>query len=279
MGSFSATVDPTTGTPGDFTYKDATGKTVPQVSCPAGTKINIIGAFYNVVDPYNECAASITQVNPQLAFMCDPSVSGSSTCSSDADCPYSSSLLGTTSPFQCVKAAGASSGFCKLRDIGETGTCPTGQTPPLSKVTFGSGAASKTYCMNKDMCGLNIKNPLPNGLGVPNPVCSPIAGGQCAIRDASASVALRCDGREACPDLSYLDFGDAPCLNTPFQKCIASYGPDGTPVWATPGSRTGYCALPFVPGYPGGRPSGTTGDIPPPSSNIGYSMHGIFTCV
>lgn len=272
FGSFSAVIDPTTGIPGTFSGTNASGESVPQITCPAGTVVNIVGAFYDVIDPYNECSTDITQVNPQMAFLCDPTATGTTVCKSDNDCPLFNATAGNSNPFQCLKAGGASTGFCALRDIGAQGQCPAGQNPSLKKYNLGTTSQPKYYCLNTDMCGLNINPRLANGLGVPNPICGSTGVSQCAIRDASASVALKCDGRQECGDLSYVDFGDTPCVGLDPKKCISSYS--GTdPQWAGP--RKGYCALPFIPG----QPQGTGDDTNPASGNIGYSMHGIYTCV
>lgn len=237
--SFSAKIDPTTGNSTGFKG---------QLSCPAGTNINIISAFYDIDDPYATCSANISQVNPLVAFMCNPSVSSPGVCEvGKNECP---------SGTKCN-----SSGHCQL--IKANGSCPANTSP----ITYNG----QTYCVNTDVCGA----------GVPNPVCSPNGSGQCAIRDASASVSQKCNGKNNCDDLSVSDFGDTPCnFSPPAGGCWSSMGSNG-PNWVVGGvsgrPNTGYCALPYGPGWGGGAPDyGSNSDSP--SGNLGYTMHGIYNC-
>jgi hypothetical protein len=189
---FSATIDPTTGTPSSFTTVSGGS----QITCPAGSSVNIVGAFFNVFDPYNECVVSAADVSPLLANCTDPNV------------------------------------------------CPGQQ---------GSG---------------------PNGMCTPTNMSA-----QCAIRDASASVGAKCNGRQSCPDLTMADFGDYPCAGIAPTQCINSFTSTGQPVWSQT-TRSGYCALPYIPGNPGGVPVGaSTQNSNPANANVGYIMHGIYTCV
>lgn len=266
---FSATIDPTTGQETGFMNIDGT----PQIKCPVGTKVNIVGAFFNVFDPYNECAAKVDQVNPFLAFMCNPAVqgvlpssSGQTTCSGDQDCPY---YMNPDTPFFC----NPNTKMCQLKPT----TAATCSTVNFDMVNIGGSK----YCVERNLCGTNIKNVA--GTGVPNPACSPSnSSAKCAIRDASANVAAVCDGRQDCSNLKMADFGDLPCGYTP-KACISGYT-GSSPDWITStgtNSRSDYCALPYLPGYSGGLPSAAASSDSPvdPNSNVGYTMHGIYTCV
>ena len=278
---FSATIDPTTGS--DTGFMNINGE--PQIKCESGTKVNIIGAFFDVFDPYNECAANAGDTNPFLAFMCNPTIGGAlppkKACAQPSDCPYYTG--NSTDPFTC----NPNTQLCQLTP---QSVCNNSALKP----TVING---KTYCVDPDLCGSTIvgNSGLP---GVPNPVCSPSSGSvnQCAIRDASASVAAVCDGKQDCANLTMADFGDLPCLGSDPslqpRKCIVDYKTNllgsSTPEWLPyvkggfldfAGSRRGYCALPYLPGYAGGLPTDSTGSASPASSNVGYSMHGIYTCV
>lgn len=233
---FSARIDPTTG-------NISKGGFSGQLSCPAGTSIQIVSAFYDIDDPYAVCSSDISNVNPLVAFMCNPNVTGPGTCSKDSDCPSGTSCQ---------------SGKCKLKIYQSNEKCPT----PTTKYPIPN--SSTFYCMNSNVCGA----------GVPNPICQPKGTGSCAIRDASASVAQKCDGRGDCDDLSVKDFGKTPCsfAATP---CFSKVTSDG-PQWIT--DRTGYCGLPYGPGWSGGAPDyGSNNDAG--SGNLGYTMHGIYNCI
>jgi len=258
--SFSSNIDATTGK--DKSFNNASGQ--PQITCPAGTKINIIAGFFDVFDPYGECAAAATDINPAYAFMCVPSIMSSAACSSDKDCP----------DFRFTCDANAKK--CRLNEkVDQTKCVPTtGQ----HFVQMGN------YCVDMDICGTDIEGAAKTGVGVPNPVCSPgsSSNAQCAMRDASATVAAKCDGRQTCSDLSMEDFGDFPCSFSPAVNCITKYDSNNNPVWSLDknGQRSGYCGLPYIPGYVGGVPPNSSTNISdPPSSNLGYTMHGIYTCV
>ena len=59
------------GGPGRLVKKDGTD----QISCPAGTKINIVGAYYDVYDPYGQCSSSpadaVKDCDPANSPLCD----------------------------------------------------------------------------------------------------------------------------------------------------------------------------------------------------------------
>lgn len=235
---FSAKIDPTTGNISKGGFKG-------QLSCPAGTKIEIVSAFYDIDDPYNTCSSSLSQVNPLVAFMCNPSASSPGTCSKNSDCPNTT---------MC-----SMSGKCVLKSYPKGYNCTS--EPNTTPLTIGDN----TYCVNTNICGG----------GVPNQVCMPGGTGGCAIRDASANVAQKCNGRTECDDLSENDFGQTPC-NLKAIPCYSEISSNG-PVWNSKG-RSGYCGLPYGPGWGGGAPDyGNSSDAE--SGNLGYTMHGIYNCI
>ena len=268
---FTSKIDPKTGNSTGF--HNTSNK--PQISCPIGKKINIVGAFFDIFDPYTECSTSIKNVDPHFAFLCDPTQSSSTTCTADKDCPSWIQGAGNN-PFTCNIPKGESSGFCKLANIG-TKSCP-------SKASGFDYQNVGGYCIDSNMCGTNIYSPSGQLMrpGVPNPYCTPSnTNTQCAIRDASATVASKCNGLQECSDISIKDFGDLPCLGADMDPvaCLTSSATGG--VEFIDQKRKGYCALPFMPGFPGGLPpnaaSGSTSE--PANGNVGYTMHGIYTCV
>ena len=292
---FASKIDPQTGVPTfpqngspdtPFTTNDAKGNLIPQIQCPIGTKINIVGAFFDIFDPYATCSKSSDQVNPYFAFQCIPNYSGKTpdgttvaACNDDRDC----SQYGAVGQYMC-----GANGTCVLApqksDPGKPAKCPVWNSPSGGRIQLmpitGPGGV---YCVDPNMCGSNI-SASQGGTGVPNPVCSPNNGvSQCAMRDASATVAAKCNGRQTCGDLTMEDFGDYPCINTPPEQCIIGTDPAGGPKWYNPGQsgarKSGYCSLPFLQGYKGGIPTDGTGIGDPANYNQGYTMHGIYTCV
>lgn len=251
---FTASFDPTTGQASPFV--DAAGNA--QITCPAGSTVNIVGAFYNVFDPYAECSANVSDVSPLLGFLCDPTQTGGQ-CTTSSDCPQGTGCNGN--------------GQCQLINYTNPNQCPAG----LSSVSNSSG----NFCVDESVCGNNID--LSTGaVGLPNPYC----GGnyatisRCAIRDASALVAAKCDGLSSCPSLSPADFGDYPCPNLSPRACISGFDSFGNPEWVDGMTRTGYCGLPYLPGWPGGVPPNSSNPTSnPANANLGYVMHGIYTCI
>lgn len=269
---FSSKIDPSTGTAKPFT--DINGQ--PQIQCPAGKKINIVGAIFNIFDPYNECSTDITGVSKSFGFLCDPTVGGPIPCTDDSGCPYWNQGA-SNNPFQCVIPNGAKSGKCMLQDL--TGqTCPEGLGDSKGNpIRDGHGQA---FCIDSNICGTKITGGVKTGtFGVPNPVCNPLnTQARCAIRDASSYVATKCDGRSECGDLSVKDFGDYPCTGLSAPYSVVNCTKDG----CTLANRVDYAGLPFLPGFAGGvpDPSQTSTNNPvKANANIGYIMHGIYTCI
>jgi len=258
---FTASIDPTTGVATPFT--DASGN--PQLTCPAGTTINIVGAFFDISDPFGECTANPGGV---IGYLCNPNYKSPQTCSTQNDCPG-----GQQGIMNCTSA-----GYCQL--VANPSSCPAAISAGATLVKYSTiTVGGNSYCVPTDICG--PQGPSSSPYGVPNPVCSPLTNNyQCATRDATDSVGNKCNGLSVCSDLSVSDFGPYPCPSlAPPQapnECIAGYDTYGNPQWNA--GRTGYCALPFIPGWPGGAPTGSTTPNPA-SSSLGYNMHGIYTCV
>lgn len=272
MIPFAANYDPTQpqGAPGSFVNS---GNNEPQIQCPTGTRVNIIAAFYDIFDPYGECSPT---PDPLLGFICNPAIQSPNACTDDSGCP--GYIKGAQNPFICAKPDPSSaSGFCQLRNMGQGFICPGNLK--LAPIKDGRGNLGY-YCVNPDVCGTNIdvvKNS--NASGVPNPICNANNTTRCAIRDASATVADFCNGRQDCKDLRPENFGDRPCTGLSPQQCIDPSSTGDNVQWVNGATRTGYCALPFLKGYQGGVPDRSTGSANAANFNMGYTMHGIYTCV
>jgi hypothetical protein len=255
--TFSSTVDPTTGELKPFLQAD--GQT-PQLSCPAGTKINIIGAFADIFDPYGTCKVNHTgdsKVSPLLRFQCDPTQTGGYCSGTDTStCPD-----GGAGAYQCT-----SQGECQLAPLNVT----AGSAAPVGSTQIGSG----WYTVDRNICGYNISEYSGTLPPFPSPACGPLS--ECAVRDASANLAAVCDGLNACMP-SIRSFGDFPCMGIKPRACLLAGG-DGTPRWIGGSNRSDYCSLPYMGGKNNQtQPGGATSTITTP--NLGYTYHGIFTCI
>ena len=245
----------------------------PQIQCPAGTKINILGAFYDITDTYNQCVNTIDKLSPNIAWQCDRKLRGNTECGRDVDCGG-------------YAECDSSQKRCRLKryedesNPGERGRCRSfrwKQNSVKNDCTYNKLKTCHHYnCVNPDICQGDIQTAI-------NPVCAPSnQNAKCAIRDASANIAEKCDGRESCDDLTFNDFGDRPCLKVemPKNECYNKFNIDGSPAWNNNRADV-YCKLPYTSGYGNGESKTPEhGDIPiDPNGNLGYSVHGIYTCV
>ncbi len=244
--TFTSTTDPSTGQMTPLTNASGTA----QRSCSSGYHVNIVSAIYSVQDPYGECGSSESDVDPTMAYTCDPSVTGPS-CQQDTDCSSDGS-------------ATCNNGTCSLQG---------GQTSCSASKTL-TTISNTQYCIDPNLCGYNIAGVSP-GTPFPNPYCKNGGNnlGGCAIRDSSAIIASQCDGRSECVPTN---LGDYPCASFSPSACFTP-GTNG-PVWVSNGPRTGFCALPYAPGYSGGTP-GYGGTSDPPSASLGYVLRGLYSCV
>ena len=264
---FRAAYDPTTGELPPGAFNNVNGS--PQLQCPAGTSINVVGAFFDVFDPYGETipGSNNSQVNQLLVQQCIPGTPNGQTCQQTSDCNGNS---GTT-VYGCV------SGKCVLNGSNAT-SCPNNSP--------NGGKPNSVYgCADPNVCGYSIAGATAATL-FPNPAYS-LVQNQCAIRDVSALISAKCNGRTSCPDLSDQDLlnqnGSYPCVNPDMnpQQCITSFDSYGNAQLA---SRTdsNYCGLPFFPGWAGNvpnQPDPSGGSPNPANANLGYVIHGFYTCV
>ena len=138
------------GLPEANTFLTSTGQ--PQISCPSGYKVNIIGAFSQVYDPYASCSQN---PSPLIVNACDLGNMGK-TCKINSDCGGSGNLY---CDCQGTEQTGCGSGVCKVNSIqnqplmcqnlnskgqnitclpGASGSCaPRDATPFVSRVCNG----------------------------------------------------------------------------------------------------------------------------------------------
>lgn len=265
--AFAARVDPTNvatsfnDTP--LTGTNSTGQQLSQITCPAGTSINIIGALADLYDPYGECTS---EPSPAFVASCDPTQSAG-TCSSNADC------------FDNTWFCNAG-GQCQLKGNTSVPTKNPGDTSVLNPADCQSPStidATSGACMDPNICyNLNSMNQ--------NSMCM---GNNCATRDASAYVSAKCNGQTSC-NITMAEFGPVPCtiglgssIDLPSSGGYADLDLSGfrpTPPTSTPS----YFGLPLTYGWNGysfPNYGQNNGSPTTPTINIGYKVHGIYTCI
>lgn len=261
----------------------AGGKTTdsPQISCPIGTKINVIGAYVEVDDPYGECGSLS---NPVLQATCGyvPDMSKMSACGTDKDCAEGFEC----SAGRCMPKTCSNNSDCTSTD-GSACPIPNGQTcstnsdcePGVSCVggtcsQINPGAQSCNACIDPSTGKMVTSG---TGKCATFPTCNNVVegknttcvSGKCKPRDASAWLSNHCNGKNT-------------CLATPQDKWIPSkvggqFGPLPCKIPALSTSEE-YASLPMTTGWGGGTPTG--GSKPQASTyNQGYYVHGVYTCV
>ncbi|MGV9200666.1 MAG: hypothetical protein ACOC4M_17800 [Promethearchaeia archaeon] len=252
----------------------------PQIQCPSGYKVNIVGAFIEVADPYGQCS---TKSDSQLQMTCGTGVdlTTAAGCSTDTDCGVgmecnksqgvcvpktcksNSDCSGTVGGSILVKACSEKLGDkCGAgTDCGEGMKCVNGKC----EVDPGSGACMACidgYCASMPTCSY-VKDGL-------NTTCSPFQGDKfkCRPRDASAYLAKHCDGKDSClgPDDVWLP-----------QDPNGAFGPLPCKIPARSGDPH-YSTLPITTGWGGGAPNNGQGQVDPTFTQ-GYYVHGIYSCV
>ena len=298
----SDTAPPPTGaglTPQDglvLVKKD--GKT-PQISCPKGYKVNIVGAFLDVVDPYNTCGPRPDSTYQRSCGIVSDVTSlascegqGQSTCGDGMEC-----VAGKCRPTSCTNPDGSNPNNDMCAGSGQTQAClhnPDGTSTCL-KSEVGSiqgtfrctktGDTSYNWIMDPTLgqcmyCRSDGTNP---GYCAQAPICSNInSNGQnsvcvnpnygCRPRDASAYLAAHCDGEKEC-----LGIGDAWVPNSSVNNW---FGPLPCKISAAVNDPN-YKNLPVSAGWGGGVPNDSkdTSAAKPASFQQGYYVHGIYTCV
>lgn len=262
---------------------DASGALSPQLICPAGKSINILGAYYQVVDPYQVCSNSpdplltAACIPGQGTLPCDPN--GANVCMPGFSCQNGKCSLTAYS-----SQSDAQNDLNKLMATVDQGD--SSQSFGLTPVQFQGD--NNWYLINPTMCGytLGANNILAESIPstLQNSVCTPSnSNTRCAIRDCSAYLAGKYNGKNSA-NPTLMDVGPYPCaMSLPLQGgCNVQWTSNGTnqfPVSGGSGSNS-YCALPLTPGSTSNPNNlAQSGWTPNASFNLGYYVHGLYTCV
>lgn len=271
---FSAVVQPGNNT---VFLKNAAGN--PQIDCSAvGGKINIVGAWSEVIDPYGTCTNSSADV---LNLSCGIK-SAKVPCKQDADCGSGMSCTGgMCTPSSCpltVDKNGQTNGSFASSSCACGGTYCTIQpgtvcqsqsdcNDPNGTIMFCSGSKGNPgtcqvnpgqncmapdpytgqFCASYPLCSNSDRSQGSKTTNITNTVCGPSSSSVCRPRDTSAYLAGKCDGKSTCPLLfdptdTMSGFGPAPC------------------------DTKNNGQLPITPGQNG-------------NFSQGYYVHGLYTCI
>jgi len=285
---------------GEKTVKLVTsdGKT-PQLQCPAGTSIEIIGAWADIVDPNGICSDKQTSTfKMSCGFVND--VSAGVTCQTDTDCASGMQCSGSQQcvPIPCSQNSDCGTTACSGASeyVGQPCDNYDGNGTPFN-FTSGDGLVCINGIIHKDpsagqclYCDFNRGDLNSDGYCAQSPTCGGLATGntpqnvictekKCIPRDASAYLAEQCNGKRSCTitwnpsDPTY--FGPKPCnIEVDWNAPSEGSGSAG-------GNVSDYQNLPVAAGWGGGSPgSGQYQGSPQPSTySQGFSTHGLFLCV
>lgn len=258
----------TTGNPeGGLSILSSTGD--PQISCPSGYKINIIGAYLEVNDPLGSCSNNPSDL-ALVACGIDPKKGIS--CKVDGDCGDGMGCTGgKCASIDCDKYGGdipkcptQIGTVCNSTSASVPGLKCVGGIYQLDPGAIGScvscvGGKIVTYptCQNSDFHTAQ------------NVVCK---GGACKPRDASAYLAAWCDGKSSC-------LGPGDVWNPNGNANVSQFGPLPCNIPAT-STDSRYASLPVVTGWGGGAPAQSkNGTNSPVTFNQGYYVHGVYSCI
>lgn len=282
---------------------DGNGNTMNQITCPSGYQVLILGAFAQPIDPYATCVPAGGPTANVFNVTCGAGtgssagvgqVDSTTSCTTNSDCgggifecnpsTHKCRLArGFTSSDAC-NAAGGINGSYACVNLVNGGECSTEYTGICVDTNVCLGV---TYDGSSSSCQTGTPTRV---TGTVNPVCAPGGQGQCAVRDASAYVAAKCNGQQSC-SLTTSDFGPYPCAMTPVNCNIvpgtgtgSAYGDwTCTRVGSNQTAGNQFCELPMNYGNPGGVPSiqgqSANGSAQPGSVSLGYKFSGVYSCV
>lgn len=214
---------------------------VPQIQCPVGFKVNIVGAFSEVFDPYGQCSPFPAD---QLKVTCGLD-SANVFCSTDKDCDPGQQCVGG----KCQAMTCSTDSDC-LKNGGTAYDASVSPNRP-GLACVGNKCIMKPICSNINSVGQNA-------------ICNPTGAAACRPRDVSAWLAAECDGKQTCNiswnPASPKGFGPLPCrIST---------------------TDTEYTKLPLIPGWDGSSPTAAKKPKAEQSiPKQGYYVHGIYTCI
>ena len=265
---------------------------IPQIQCPVGYKVNIVGAFLDVNDPYSVCTDTPDSTY-QATCGIESAIKNNINCTDDSTCPTGTNCKsGICSPITCKSngdcssigtACGDNFGSSCTSNSDGTDDCGSGLVCVNSKCSADPGKPSCIACVddkgepisghNTGTCAsMPLCMNIDNGL---NKTCSPTFGDtyKCRPRDATAYLAEYCDGKSSCLTGSKSSTG-ADIWN-PANPNI--FGPLPCQIIAST-KEPMYATLPIFPGWGGGAPTtgGTPNDI---TYSQGYYVHGVYSCI
>ncbi len=289
------------------------GKT-DQIQCPAGTHINVIGAWTDVVDPNGTCSGQ-TSLTFKKSCGYTQDLSGGITCNDISDCAEGMTCSGaqTCVPLACNTNANCSGTYCGKSGTAHETAGAVGQPCTGYNFTDSDGLVCIGGIVHKDppsgqclYCNLDQPGDGVDANGNPitwaghcaqsascanldsdtgqNNTCT-TENNSCVSRDVSAYLAGQCDGQRNCPvlwdpsDSTY--FGPKPCYSldvnwqTPGTGAAFDGPPDGTNV-------SQYEQLPIISGWDGSAPGSgqyQTEKSQPSTYSQGYYVHGLFQCL
>jgi hypothetical protein len=276
---------------------------VPQIKCPTGYKINIVGAFVEVTDPYGECS---TQPDPTFQLTCGSNKQTGPNCNRDLPCAQGM----TCDAGSCVPKSCKVFKDCGSDVSGEIPQCPSG---------LGNSCSTNHDCNDDSLiCGIDGKCITSPGVGTcmacvlengdPLDKADSIVEGRCSFMPTCTGVSIdgknkvcnvskssyakdtyKCRPREATAYLAKHCDGKSTCLGTfndiwepnnlisqgnPFGPLPCELEADDTY------DNSPYLGLPIISGWGGGVPSNSASSVGTPATfNQGYYVHGIYTCV
>lgn len=266
--------------------------TTPQIQCPPGYRINIVGAYIDIADPAGSCS---TAPSGLLKLSCGDSsdlkmatackVGGTGSCAVGMDCP-----AGKCVPKVCTKNSEcASSGVingcpdnlgtdCSKEGVGArnaTLLCVKSPKGAIWELDPGAGGACMA-CVDIDSKGNGTCSVFPtcqNTEKGSNVTCNPSnVNTRCRPRDASAYLARHCDGKNTCLDTT----------NNAWRpnEIGGIFGPLPCQIEASSDPSSDYMLLPINVGWAGGSPPQAQSSIDSPATfTQGYYVHGVYTCV
>jgi len=280
---------------------------VPQIQCPVGSTINIIGAFVETNDPFGTCYG---KPDPLLKLSCGSrsDTSSAQTCQTSDECPQGMTCDATKKclPINTCKAhtdcvGNGPIGACDVlvgtscptegvyNDSNDTLVCRNGiwvLDPAYGQCMMcdprAIGGVVAGTCKNIPLC-TNINNTT-EAQNLQNVVCG-LGKNRCKIRDASAYLAGKCDGKTTClgspadiwsPNTPGGHFGPLPCDIPATISYPCPTENDANKMC----SNNDYQNMPITPGWnQSAVPAGGGKQGANASFSQGYYVHGIYTCI
>jgi len=270
---------------------------VPQMQCPSGYRINVVGAYLDIADPYGECSSTPTStVKLSCGNTSDKSGAisckvGGTDCGPGMECPAGKCVPKTCKiSTDCASSSASGTVTACPPNLGKTGCSSNNDCgDPTLVCVYAPGTKTGTCQLDPGAAGTCMAcvdsngKPGPgtcavfptcaNTIGGENTFCSPSRGDsyKCRPRDASAYLAKHCDGKSVClgsgtdawnPNELGGIFGPLPCQ-------IPAYS-----------ASNAYASLPISTGWAGGSPqSSASGNNAPATFHQGYYVHGLYSCV